>query len=69
MSTDKRLFLKPGEGRTVRREEDGEAWPVAGDYAENTQFIRRRIADGDLVVGKPDKPTSPDKTKPAGDDR
>lgn len=48
-------FLKAAEGRTVRRPEDGSLWPEAGDWAENTIFIRRRIEDGDLVEADPPK--------------
>lgn len=51
--TEKRLFLKAGEGRIVRREEDGELWPAEGDFAERTQFVRRRLKDGDLVETTP----------------
>ncbi|MCP4562012.1 MAG: DUF2635 domain-containing protein [Bosea sp.] len=57
--TDKRLFLKAGEGRIVRREDDGELWPAEGDFAERTQFVRRRLKDGDLVEAQPPKPPKP----------
>ncbi|WNJ89168.1 DUF2635 domain-containing protein [Bosea sp. 685] len=53
MSAETRKFYKAGEGRTVRRETDGELWPEAGDYAENTRFTRRRVDDGDLVEAEP----------------
>ncbi|WP_248307672.1 DUF2635 domain-containing protein, partial [Bosea sp. FBZP-16] len=62
--TDKRLYLKAGEGRIVRREEDGELWPAEGDFAERTQFVRRRLKDGDLVEAQPPKPA-----KPAADEK
>lgn len=59
-----RKFLKAAEGRTVRQEDTGEIWPAEGAFAENTRFIRRRLADGDLVVAKPDKPAkAPGETK------
>jgi hypothetical protein len=45
-------FLKPGEGRDVRRE-DGSIWPVHGDWVSGTQFVRRRLSDGDLVKADP----------------
>ncbi len=51
--TDKRLFLKAGEGRIVRREEDGKLWPAEGDWAEPTLYVRRRIKDKDLVQATP----------------
>lgn len=60
MTAETRLFLKPGEGRTVRREEDKSLWPAEGDWAENTLFIRRRVRDGDLVKAAPPKATKPD---------
>lgn len=58
-----RKFLKAAEGRTVRQEETGELWPAEGDWAENTRFIRRRIADGDLIAAEPPKAAK----APAGD--
>jgi hypothetical protein len=62
--TEKRLFLKPAEGRAVRRQEDGEPWPAEGDFTERTQFVRRRLKDGDLIEAQPPKPA-----KPAGDEK
>lgn len=62
--TEKRLYLKAGEGRIVRREDDGELWPAEGDFAERTQFVRRRLKDGDLVEAMP-----PRAAKPAGDEK
>lgn len=44
----KPLFLKPGEDRTVLQE-DGTPWPADGMDAPNTAFVRRRMADNDLV--------------------
>ncbi|MFC5393154.1 DUF2635 domain-containing protein [Bosea vestrisii] len=61
--TEKRLYLKAGEGRIVRRQEDGELWPAEGDWAERTRFIRRRLDDGDLVEAEPPKKPKP----PAGE--
>lgn len=58
--SETRQYLKPAEGRAVRREEDTSPWPADGDWAENTQFIRRRVADGDLVKGTPPKPAKPE---------
>lgn len=63
--TDKRLFLRPADGRLVRREQDGELWPAEGDWAEPSRFIRRRIADGDLVPVEPAKRKAVD--RPAGE--
>lgn len=59
MTADKRKYLKVAEGRAVRRPEDGQPWPEAGDYAEDILFIRRRLADGDLVQVEAPKPVKP----------
>lgn len=53
MSAETRKFLKVAEGRTVRREADGQPWDAAGEFAEDSRFIRRRLADGDLVEAEP----------------
>jgi hypothetical protein len=50
--TPKPLFLKPGEDRTVFQE-DGTPWPADGMEAPDTTFVRRRIADKDLVPATP----------------
>lgn len=63
-----RLFLKPAEGRTVRRESDGELWPADGDFTERTRFVRRRLADGDLIETTPPKPAK-EPVKPAPEDK
>lgn len=60
---DQRLYLKPAEGRTVRREADGEIWPAEGDWTDRTRFVRRRLDDGDLVEAEPPKKAKP----PVGD--
>lgn len=46
-------FLKPAEGRTVDQV-DGTPWPAGGMDADDTLFVRRRIADGDLVEATPE---------------
>lgn len=56
-------YLKAAEGRVVRRPEDGAPWPEAGDWAENTLFVRRRIEDGDLVEADPPKAVKAEKTE------
>ena len=63
-----RLFLKPADGRTVRRESDGELWPAEGDWTERSRFIRRRLADGDLIEASPPKPAK-EPVKPAADEK
>lgn len=44
----KARYLKPGPDRTVLQE-DGAPWPADGMEAPETAFVRRRVADGDLV--------------------
>ncbi|MBD8686574.1 MULTISPECIES: DUF2635 domain-containing protein [unclassified Rhizobium] len=51
-------FLKPAEGRTVDCV-DGSPWPTDGMEAEDTLFVRRRIADGDLIDATPDDAPKP----------
>jgi hypothetical protein len=48
------LFLKPAEGVSLRRA-DGSPWPVHGDWTHASQFVRRRLEDGDLVAADPVK--------------
>ncbi len=50
--TPKPLFLKPGEGCFVLQE-DGTPWPDDGMESPDTAFVRRRIADKDLVLATP----------------
>lgn len=57
--TEKRLYLKAGEGRSVRREADGKPWPDDGDFAELSEFVRRRLKDGDLVEAQPPRASKP----------
>jgi hypothetical protein len=57
--TEKRLFLKPAEGRIVRREDDRELWPAEGDWTERTSYVRRRLKDGDLVEATPPRAVKP----------
>lgn len=47
--------LKLAEGRSVPME-DGKEWPAGGATVEVTLYIRRRIADGDLVECEPSAP-------------
>lgn len=50
---EKTLML--AEGRTVPME-DGKDWPAEGATVEVTLYIRRRLADGDLVECAPAAP-------------
>ena len=50
--------LKLAEGRNVPME-DGRDWPEGGITVPVTHYIRRRIADGDLVEVETTAPTPP----------
>lgn len=50
--TETPLFLKPAQG-IVLVMPDGKIFPAAGDYVVPDLFIRRRMADGELVVATP----------------
>ena len=50
--------LKLAEGRNVPME-DGRDWPKGGITVPVTHYIRRRIADGDLVEVEPPTATTP----------
>ena len=41
-------FLKPADGRRVPMP-DGRPWPAEGAEVELDTYVRRRLADGDLV--------------------
>ena len=52
-------YLKPAAGITLPLP-DGRPWPAEGAMVEVDQYVRRRIADGDLVIAKP--PAEPAET-------
>ncbi|MTW19092.1 DUF2635 domain-containing protein [Rhodoplanes serenus] len=45
-------YLKPADGRRVPLP-DGTPWPAGGARVEIDRYVRRRIADGDLVPAEP----------------
>lgn len=45
-------YLKPADGRRVPLP-DGTPWPPGGARVEIDRYVRRRIADGDLVPAEP----------------
>ncbi|MCX5497325.1 DUF2635 domain-containing protein [Kaistia dalseonensis] len=45
-------YLKPAPGLTLPLP-DGRTWPAEGEWVDVDQYVRRRIADGDLVAGTP----------------
>lgn len=59
-------FLKAAEGRTVHLP-DGTPLPNEGMDLEDSLFIRRRIADGDLVAAEGPADTTPETFEPAPD--
>jgi hypothetical protein len=51
------VFVRPAEGRLVPRL-DGKPWTaiagvIHGDWIAEDQYVRRRLADADLVFGDP----------------
>lgn len=49
---------KPAEGVLQVRRENGKPIPAAGAWVEPSQYIRRRMRDGDLVKASPPKEAS-----------
>lgn len=50
----KPLFLKPAEGRRVRRE-DGPPLDADGETVSPSPYWARKLADGDVVEARPNK--------------
>lgn len=48
-------YLRPADGRRVPMP-DGRPWPAEGAEVEVDTYVRRRLADGDLVKASPPKP-------------
>ncbi len=48
----KKVFAKPAPGRVVPLL-DGKPCSEAGEWFEESRYLRRRIADGDLIEAKP----------------
>lgn len=61
MNATRTIYAKPADGRTVPLE-DGGAWPAEGKDVPLTRYVRRRLADGDLVEAR-----RPPKTKARAD--
>lgn len=57
----KPLFLKPVEGRRVRRE-DGPLLDEAGELVSPSPYWERRLADGDVEITKAPKPEKTETT-------
>lgn len=54
-----RKFLRPTDGLALPLP-DGRPWPTDGEWVDVDQYVRRRLADGDLVPAKPptDEPSA-----------
>lgn len=52
------LKLRPIRGRWVPQH-NGKPWPAEGMTVEVDHYVRRRIADGDLVEVEDDQPADP----------
>lgn len=63
MTKKKTAFVIPADGRKVAHPQRGRAINPDGETVELNSFINRRIADGDLIVGKP----QPTKSKIKGE--
>lgn len=53
-----RKFFKPAAG-IVLPLADGRPWPSDGEWVEVDQYVRRRLADSDLVAAKPPAVAAP----------
>ena len=47
------VFVVPGKGRRVPLEDGMGHFPAEGRETALTRYVRRRLADGDLVKSKP----------------
>ncbi len=56
------VFVAPAPGRAVPRP-DGMPWPEDGDWLDEDQYVRRRLADGDLVAATPPPEGAPETAK------
>lgn len=48
----KTLFVTPKKGVVIRREDILKPLSTSGEAVPDTSYYRRRIADGDLTLGK-----------------
>lgn len=59
-----RAYLKPTTRPPVPLP-DGTPWPTEGREVDVDLYVRRRLADGDLVSAEPDDGTGPEDEVPA----
>ena len=58
------IYLKPKEGALVRNPKSMQILPEVGTYVEYNSYWRRRVKDGSVIVGKPErKPLSSQNNK------
>ena len=53
------VFVRPGEGRVVYREDGSDVIPEQGETVPLTTYYRRRLDDGDLVPASPRRARRP----------
>ncbi len=53
------MFVKPAEGRMVRRPDTFAPLPEGGDEVPRDEFWLRRLRDGDVVEAQPPAPSRP----------
>lgn len=53
MSTNDRVYVKPGPGLKYRDEYTRQHIPDSGAFVKRTVFVERRLRDGDIVVAEP----------------
>ena len=56
------IRVKPRDGVSVRRVENGTKIPLQGADVPDNSYYQRRIADGDLIKIKPSKTVATKKT-------
>jgi hypothetical protein len=61
MSTGKRIFVKPGEGRKPRNLDSGRRIETDGEWVNDHPGHRRLLKCGDLVPTAPKKESKPSK--------
>lgn len=54
--TTKQLFVKPAPDVQVRDERSRDVLPEGGRFVEDSQYWRRRLADGDVLEVTPPTP-------------
>lgn len=67
--SDDEIFAAPAPGVSLPLP-DGKPWPAAGKWVPHDEYVRRRIADGDLIAdaaraeapfeGEPEAPVEPE---------